>query len=213
MGCHKKVGQGREHVKARPRGPGLPGSRLGRKIEAMINTVNGKTPRIDPTAYVAPGAVVVGDVEIGPHSSVWYTAVLRGDINWIRVGARTSLQDGTVVHVDHQGDGTLVGDDVIVGHRVILHSCVVGNRSLVGMGAVLLNGSRVGEGSIVAAGAVLSPGFEVPPGTLAAGVPAKIRRDLTLEEQENIMGGVGRYLQVMEAHRDPTVRVDFKRKG
>ncbi|MCF8031668.1 MAG: gamma carbonic anhydrase family protein [Desulfarculaceae bacterium] len=178
----------------------------------MINTVNGKTPRIDPSAYVAPGAVVVGDVELGPESSVWYQAVLRGDINWIRIGARSNIQDGTIVHVDHSGDGTLVGSDVIVGHRVILHSCVVEDACLIGMGAVLLNRSSVGEGSIVAAGAVLSPGFVVPPGTLAAGVPAKIKRDLTQAEQDNILAGVGRYRQVMRAHQDPSVRVDFSVK-
>jgi gamma-carbonic anhydrase len=179
----------------------------------MINTVNGMTPRIDPSAYVAPGAVVVGDVELGPQSSVWYNAVLRGDLNWIRVGARSNLQDGTIVHVDHRREGTLVGSDVIVGHRVILHSCVVGDRSLVGMGAVLLNGSQVGEGAMVAAGAVLAPGFVVPPGTLAAGVPARIKRELTPAEQENILAGVGRYLQVMQAHQDPSFIVDFLRKG
>ncbi|MCB2226404.1 MAG: gamma carbonic anhydrase family protein [Desulfarculaceae bacterium] len=178
----------------------------------MINTVNGKTPKIDPSAYVAPGAVVVGDVEIGPESSIWYQAVLRGDINWIRIGARTSIQDGTIVHVDHKGDGTLVGSDIVVGHRVILHSCVVGDRSLIGMGAVLLNGCRIGEGSMVAAGAVVAPGFVVPPGTLAAGVPARVKRDLSPAEQENILGGVGRYLQVMRAHQDPEVRVDFSVK-
>jgi len=175
----------------------------------MINSVNNKTPRIDPSAYVAPGAVVVGDVELGARASVWYNAVLRGDINWIKVGARSNIQDGCIVHVDHKGDGTLVGSDVIVGHRVILHSCVVGDACLIGMGAILLNSSKVGQGSIVAAGAVLAPGFEVPPGTLAAGVPAKVKRELTPAEQEGILAGVGRYLQVMEAHRDPSVTTDF----
>jgi len=178
----------------------------------MIGSVNGKTPRIDPSAFVAPGAVVVGEVELGPQSSVWYGCVLRGDVNWIKIGARSNLQDGTIVHVDHQGQGSLVGDEVVVGHRVVLHSCTLEDRCLVGMGAVVLGRARVGAGAIVAAGSVVPPGFQVPPGTMAAGVPAKVKRELSPAEQEAIMGPMRRYLKVMELHRDPSLSLDFSRE-
>ena len=139
----------------------------------MIESINGKTPLVDPSAFIAPGAVVLGDVELGPQVSVWYGCVLRGDINWIRVGARTNLQDGSVIHVAHVGQGTQVGSEVVVGHRVVLHSCTVGDQVLIGMGAVVLDRAQVGEGCIVAAGAVVPPGMIVPPDTMVAGVPAR----------------------------------------
>ncbi|MGD8563055.1 MAG: gamma carbonic anhydrase family protein [Desulfarculaceae bacterium] len=178
----------------------------------MVGKVNGKTPRIDPSAFVAPGAVVLGDVELGPEASVWYGAVLRADINWIRVGARTSLQDGTIIHVSHKGQGTEVGKEVVVGHRVVLHSCTIGDNSLIGMGAVVLDQAKVGEWAVVAAGSVVAPGSEIPPYTMAMGVPAKPRRELSPQEAEAHRAPMLRYLRVMKCHQDPEMIVDFSQE-
>lgn len=175
----------------------------------MIASVNGKTPKVHPSAFVAPGAVVLGDVELGPETSVWYHSVLRGDINWIRIGARSNIQDGTVIHVGHRGDGTLVGCDVVVGHRVVLHGCVVEDGCLIGMGSVVLDRAVVGAGAIVAAGAVVPPGMQVPPDTLVAGVPAKVRRELEPADHERAKGAVGRYRRVARLHADPSLTIDF----
>ena len=167
----------------------------------MIESINGKTPLVDPSAFIAPGAVVLGDVELGPQVSVWYGCVLRGDINWIRVGARTNLQDGSVIHVSHVGQGTMVGSEVVVGHRVVLHSCTVGDQVLIGMGAVVLDRVQVGEGSIVAAGAVVPPGMIVPPDTMVAGVPAKVIRPVTPEQRQATVATMERYLKAMAMHQ------------
>ncbi len=178
----------------------------------MIESINGKTPRVDPSAFVAPGAVVIGDVELGPEASVWYQSVLRGDINWIRIGARSSIQDGTVIHVAHRGDGATVGSEVVVGHRVVLHGCVVEDGCLIGMGAVVLDRAVIGAGSIVAAGAVVPPGMKVPPGTLVAGVPAKVRRELDPEDFERTKGAMNRYRRVARLHADPSLTIDFSQE-
>lgn len=167
----------------------------------MIESINGKTPLVDPSAFIAPGAVVLGDVELGPEVSVWYGCVLRGDINWIRVGARTNLQDGSVIHVSHTGQGTLVGSEVVVGHRVVLHSCTVGDQVLIGMGAVVLDRAQVGDGAIVAAGAVVPPGMIVPPDTMVAGIPAKVIRPVTLEQRQATVATMERYLKAMAMHK------------
>ena len=132
-------------------------------------------PRIHPTAFVAPTAAVMGDVELGEEASVWYGAVLRGDTDRIRVGARSNLQDGTIIHVD-EGVPCRVGDRVGVGHRVILHGCTVEDDCLIGMGSISLNGAVVGRGSFVGAGALIPEGMEVPPGMLVMGMPARIVR-------------------------------------
>jgi len=134
-------------------------------------------PRISPSAWVAPTAVVLGDVTLGAQASVWYTAVLRGDMAPIIVGARTNIQDGTIVHVD-EGIPCRVGDRVGVGHRAILHGCTVGDDCLVGMGSVLLNGVVVGPGSVIAAGAVVPEGLEIPAGSLVMGLPARLVREV-----------------------------------
>ncbi|MCB2187260.1 MAG: gamma carbonic anhydrase family protein [Deltaproteobacteria bacterium] len=163
--------------------------------------INLDPPRLDSSVFVAPGAVVLGDVELGPRVSVWYGCVIRGDVNWIRVGARTNLQDGTIIHVAVQGVGTWLGQDVVVGHRVVLHSCRLEDHALVGNGAVVLDRAVVGQGSFVAAGAVVPPGMQVPPGVMVAGVPAKVIRELGPADQELQQGIVARYLEVMEHHR------------
>ncbi len=130
---------------------------------------------IDPTAFIAPTAAVLGDVTLGPRASVWYQAVLRGDMAPIVVGEATNLQDGVVVHVD-EGKPAVIGARVGVGHRAIIHGCTIEDECLIGMGSVLLNGVRVGKGSVVAAGAVVPEGMRIPPGSLAVGVPARVAR-------------------------------------
>jgi carbonic anhydrase/acetyltransferase-like protein (isoleucine patch superfamily) len=139
--------------------------------------------------------VVVGDVTLGDDVSVWYGTVLRGDIDWIKVGARSNLQDGVIVHVEHELYPTIVGEDVTVGHGAILHGCTIGRACMIGMGALILNNAEIGEESIVAAGAVVREGFKVPPRSLVAGVPAAIKRQLTDEEMARAAQGAVNYLE------------------
>ena len=140
---------------------------------------------VAPSAFIAPTAAVMGDVHLGEDSSVWYGAVLRGDMAPIRIGAGTNLQDGVIVHVD-EGVPCTVGSRVGVGHRALLHGCTVGDDCLVGMGAILLNHVVVGRGSVVAAGALLPEGFEVPPGSLVMGVPGRVVRPVDAALAERI---------------------------
>jgi len=173
----------------------------------MILSLAGRTPRIAGSAYIAPSADVMGAVEIGENSSVWFQCVLRGDIEPIRIGLNSNIQDGTIIHT-MIGAPVTVGNGVTVGHRVVLHGCVVENHCLIGIGAVLLNHVRVGEGSIVAAGAVVAEDTVIPPRSLYMGVPAKLRRAVTEDEQAFIMMHAEHYLQykasyLAEAARKP----------
>ncbi|MGA3325095.1 MAG: gamma carbonic anhydrase family protein [Terriglobia bacterium] len=160
----------------------------------MILNLAGRTPRIAASAYIAPSADIIGSVEVGENSSVWFQCVLRGDIEPVRVGANSNIQDGTIMHTV-MGAPVSVGDWVTVGHRVILHGCTVENHCLIGMGAVLLNHVLVGEGSIVAGGAVVTENTVIPPRSLYMGVPAKLRRELGEKEQEFIRMHATNYLQ------------------
>jgi carbonic anhydrase/acetyltransferase-like protein (isoleucine patch superfamily) len=160
----------------------------------MILTLAGRTPRIARSAYIAPSADVVGSVDVGENSSVWFQCVLRGDIEPIRVGANSNIQDGAIIHT-MMGAPVSVGDWVTVGHRVVLHGCTVENHCLIGMGAVLLNHVHVGEGSIVAAGAVVAENTVIPPRSLYMGVPAKFRRKVGEEEQAFIKMHATHYLE------------------
>ena len=160
----------------------------------MIRSFRGTNPRIADSAYVDPGAHIIGDVEIGARASVWPCVVLRGDIEPIRVGADTNIQDGTVIHTD-RGFPTTVGDRVSVGHSVILHGCTIEEDSLIGMGAIVLNGARIGRGAVVAAGALVPEGMQVEPGMLVMGSPAKPRRPVSAEEKERFQKGVGGYVE------------------
>ncbi len=155
---------------------------------------------IHPEAWVAPGAFVVGDVTIGAASSVWYGCVLRGDLEPIRVGARTNLQDLTVVHVDRHLPA-VIGSRVTIGHRCIIHGCIVEDDALIGMGAVLLSGCRVGRGALVAAGAVVREGSEVPDGCVVAGVPAIVRGAVDERLRERIRYGVESYVASAAGYR------------
>ena len=143
----------------------------------MIGEVKGRRPEIPADAWVAPSADVIGRVKIGPGSSVWFGAVVRGDVNEITIGRSTNVQDGCVVHVD-RGHPTEIGDYVTIGHRAVVHSCTIGDRVLIGMGAIVLDGARIGDGALIGAGAVVTPGTEIPPGALALGAPARVVRDL-----------------------------------
>ena len=149
---------------------------------------------IDPTAFVAPGAALIGEVTIGAESSVWYTAVLRADMEPIRIGRQSNVQDGTVIHVDVEMPVS-VGNNVSIGHRSVIHGCVVDDGCLIGMGAILLSGSRIGEGALIAAGALVREGVVVPPRVLFAGVPGKILRDLTPEESMRVAANSLSYVE------------------
>jgi carbonic anhydrase/acetyltransferase-like protein (isoleucine patch superfamily) len=139
-------------------------------------------PRIDASAYVDTSAQVIGDVVIGAESSVWMNVVIRGDVNQIRIGNRTNIQDLTMVHVMRETHPTVVGNEVTVGHSAVLHGCTIGDRVLVGMGAILLNGVKVGHDCVIAAGSLLTEGTEIPPRSLVMGRPGKVKRELTDEE-------------------------------
>jgi len=160
----------------------------------MLRRFRDVLPTVDPSAYVDESAQVIGDVHIGPESSVWMNVVIRGDVNAIRIGARTNVQDGTVVHVQSGTHPTTIGDEVTIGHGAIVHGCTIEDRCLVGMGAILLNGVRVGAGSIVAAGSLLPEGFQVPPRSLVMGSPAMVRRPLAETEVKALPGYAGRYV-------------------
>jgi carbonic anhydrase/acetyltransferase-like protein (isoleucine patch superfamily) len=168
---------------------------------ALIRAFGGKAPRLADSVWVADGAVIIGDVEIGPESSVWFGAVLRGDVNHIRVGARTNLQDYSVLHVTSGTHPTIVGDDVTLGHRATLHGCTVKDRCLVGIGATVMDGAVVGEDAMVAAGSLVPPGMVVPPGMLALGSPAKVRRQLTREEIEYLRKSAANYAGYADQYR------------
>jgi len=142
-------------------------------------------PRIHPTAYVVPSATVIGDVTLMEESSVWYGAVLRGDINRITIGPRSNVQDNAVVHIDAPNE-TRLGELVTVGHSAIVHACTIDDEVLIGMGAIILDGAEIGSGSIIGANALVTLGTKIPPGSLVLGSPAKVRRALTLDEQKDI---------------------------
>jgi carbonic anhydrase/acetyltransferase-like protein (isoleucine patch superfamily) len=152
----------------------------------MIRAFRSITPTIDPTAFVDVSAQVIGDVHLGAESSIWMNVVIRGDVNYIRIGRRSNIQDLTLVHVQRDTHPTIVGDEVTVGHRAVLHGCTIEDRVLVGMGAILLNGCRIGTGSIIAAGTLIPEGMIVPPGSMVMGAPGKVRRALSPEETASL---------------------------
>ena len=160
----------------------------------MLRAYRGTSPRVHPTAFVDASAQVIGDVEIGEESSVWMCAVIRGDVHWIRVGRRTSIQDGTIVHAMTGTHPTSIGDNVTIGHAAVVHGCTIEHQCLIGMGAILLNGSHVGAGSIVAAGTLLVEGQKVPARSLVMGSPGKVKRLLTQAEIADIQMYADRYV-------------------
>jgi len=167
----------------------------------MIRTYLSHTPQIAATAYIDPQAVVIGDVVIGEHSSVWPCAVLRGDVNFMRIGSRTNIQDGSVLHVMRDTNPLILGDNVTVGHAVVLHGCTIESRCLIGMGSIILNGATIGAGSIIAAGTLVPERTIVPPGSLFMGQPGKLRRALTPEDLESIDRYAQRYVEYKETYK------------
>ena len=155
---------------------------------------------IEPSAYIAPGAQVLGAVSLGARASVWYNSVLRADMEPITIGAETNIQDLSMIHVD-EGIPCTIGARVGVGHRAILHGCTVEDDSLIGMGAILLNGVHVGTGSVIGAGAVLPEGATVPPGSLVLGVPGKVVRTVDEELRARIGATVAHYVALAQRHR------------
>jgi carbonic anhydrase/acetyltransferase-like protein (isoleucine patch superfamily) len=168
----------------------------------MIRSYRGHRPQIAASAYIDPAAVIIGDVVIGQDSSVWPCTVVRGDVNYIRIGARTNVQDGSVLHVMRDEYPLILGDDVTVGHTVTLHGCHIASRCLIGMGSIILNGVTIGEGSIVAAGTLILERTMVPPGSLVVGHPGKIKRALTPIDQAAIDAYAGRYVEYKNIYRE-----------
>jgi carbonic anhydrase/acetyltransferase-like protein (isoleucine patch superfamily) len=162
------------------------------------------SPKIDPSVYVDPAAVIQGNVTIGADSSIWPCAVLRAEEETITVGRNTNIQDGCVVHFDY-GFPVAIGDDVTVGHRAVIHGATIGDGCLIGIGAVVLNGARVGAGSVVAAGAVVREGMDVPPGSLLAGVPAKVLKPVPGALRERVRTNLDLYARLVRLHREGRV--------
>lgn len=173
---------------------------------AHIIPFRGRTPRIDPSAFVAPTAVLIGDVEVGPESSIWFGAVLRGDHpdNGIRVGARVSIQDNCVLHVSDRGP-TVVEDEATVGHGAVFESCRIGRAALIGMNAVILHGAVIGEAALVAALAVVTEGMQVPPRSLVAGAPARVRKQLSGESAEWVRRSADHYVELSREYLEQAI--------
>jgi gamma-carbonic anhydrase len=160
----------------------------------MLRPYRGVSPRVAPSAFIDASAQIIGDVEIGDESSVWMCAVVRGDVHWIRIGRRSNIQDGAVVHAMTGTHPTAIGDNVTVGHAAVIHGCTVESQCLVGIGAILLNGCHVGAGSVVAAGTLITEGMKVPPKSLVMGSPGKVKRLLTQAEIADIQLFADRYV-------------------
>jgi gamma-carbonic anhydrase len=172
----------------------------------MLRAYKGVLPTVHPTAYVDASAQVIGDVHLGVECSVWMNVVIRGDVHHVRIGARSNIQDLTLVHVMRDTHPAIIGDDVTVGHNAVVHGCTIEDRCLIGMGAILLNGCRIGTGSIVAAGTLVPEGMQIPPGSMVMGVPAKVRRALTREEDESIRWYADNYVRYRLDYQDqPTI--------
>lgn len=178
----------------------------------MIAEVKGLTPNvpvIPESAWVADTAIVIGDVALGEHASIWFHTVVRGDVHWIRIGAYTNVQDGSVLHVTNKRFPLKIGDRVTIGHKALLHGCTVGNDCLIGMGASLLDGVEVGDGCVVAAGALLTPGKKFPADHLIMGSPAKAIRPITADERKYLIDqGWKNYLAYSEQYRATYKKLD-----
>lgn len=167
----------------------------------QIITYRGTRPSVHPGAWIAPGVTLIGDVEIGDESSVWFGTVMRGDVHSIRMGQRSNVQDNCVVHVAKGVWPTVIGNDVTVGHGVVVHGCVVGDGCLIGIGSTILDGAVIGAESLVAAGSVVKEGFEVPPRSLVVGVPAVVKREVTDDELGRMRQNSLNYLEYARTYR------------
>lgn len=176
------------------------------RSDVTILSIHGKTPKIHDTAFIAPGCRIIGDVEIGPDASVWYNCVIRADVNRIVIGARTNVQDGTVIHCESpsprrpEGFPTLIGEDVLIGHLAMVHGCILEDRAFVGLGSIVMDGCRIGSDAMLAAGAMLTPGKAMPSGQLWTGRPAAHARDLPEKAIAEMRAGVAHYVENARHH-------------
>jgi|SRR5688572_23597686 len=173
----------------------------------MIRAYRGIVPKIAASCYIDTSAQVIGDVVVGERSSVWCNVTIRADVNYVRIGEETSIQDNSVIHVEHSdpdatGFPTVIGNRVTVGHSATLHGCTIEDESLIGIGAIVLNGARVGKGSVIAAGALIPEGMQIPPGSLVMGVPGKVKREVTPQEQERFRENAQNYVKYRELYRE-----------
>ncbi len=168
----------------------------------MIRAYRGVVPRIAASAYIDQSAQVIGDVVVGERSSIWPNVTARGDVNVIRIGDETNIQDNSVLHCDAGKFPLHIGNRVTVGHMVMLHGCTVEDECLIGIGAVVLNGAKIGKGSVIAAGALVPEGVEIPPMSMAMGVPAKVKRPVTDEERERFRLNTDHYVEAARAYRE-----------
>lgn len=167
----------------------------------MIKLFQNIRPNIHETAFVAENATIIGDVEIGAYSSVWYGSILRGDVNYIRVGARTNIQDGCVIHVSSETHPTVLEDEITLGHRVTLHGCRIESNCLIGIGAIVLDGVRVGRDSLIAAGSLVTPNTQIAPRSLVMGSPAKVKRELSDQEIYNLSSFWQNYTELSKVYK------------
>ncbi|MBI4905018.1 MAG: gamma carbonic anhydrase family protein [Acidobacteria bacterium] len=168
----------------------------------MIRSFRGAVPKIAPSCYVDPSAQVIGDVTIGEESSVWPNATIRGDVHWIRIGNGTSVQDNCVLHVESGQYPLSIGNRVTIGHAVVLHGCTIEDDTLIGIGAIVLNNAKVGQGSVIAAGALVAEGVEIPPYSLAMGVPARVKREITPDERERFKVNSEHYIALSRQYME-----------
>jgi carbonic anhydrase/acetyltransferase-like protein (isoleucine patch superfamily) len=168
--------------------------------DPRFHAFEGVLPRVDPTAFIAPTAILIGNVTVGAHSSVWFHCVLRGDTNHIHIGERSNIQDGTIIHVSAKSFPTLIGDDVTVGHAAIIHACTLKNHAFVGMGATVLDGAVIEEGGMLGAAALLTPGKRIGPNELWTGSPAKLARIMTAEDRTRFDRGARHYVDLAQRY-------------
>ncbi len=168
----------------------------------MIRSYKGALPRIADSAYIDSSAQVIGEVAVGERSSIWPNVSIRGDVNFVRIGDETSIQDNCVLHVDHGRFPCIVGNRVTVGHAVVLHGCEIEDGALIGIGAIVLNGAKIGAGAVIAAGALVPEGMQVPGRMLAMGAPAKIRRPVSAEEEERFRKGCDNYVAMAAIYKE-----------
>lgn len=167
----------------------------------MLHSYLGHSPQLGTSVFTVDSAEIIGDVVIGDYSSIWFNVVIRGDVNYIRIGSRTNVQDGTVIHVDHSRYPTHIGDDVTIGHNVTLHGCNIGDRCLIGMGAVVMDNVTIENDAMVGAGALVPPGTVIPSGSLFMGSPAKFKRKLTQKELDHLKQSAQNYIKYAENYK------------
>lgn len=168
----------------------------------MIKSFQNTHPKIDESAFIAENAVIIGDVEIGAQASIWYGCVLRGDVNSIRIGARTNIQDASVIHVSRRDHSTIIEAEVTIGHSATIHGCYIETGCLIGIGAIILDGVRVGKNSLVAAGSLVTPNTIIPERSLVMGSPAKVKRELSAEEIKDLARFWENYVTLSEIYRE-----------